>query len=114
MEYGLEGRTERFAKNVRNFVKTLPITLSHREDVKQLVRASGSVAANYVESVEALSVKDRLLRLRISRKEAKESRLWLRLLSTEESPLNDTRERLADEATQLMNILGSIVRKSAA
>ncbi len=53
-EYDLEDRTFRFAQNVRAFVKRLPRTISNREDVKQLVRASGSVGANYIEANESL------------------------------------------------------------
>ena len=76
----LEDRTFRFAESVRTFVKQLPRSLSNAEDVRQLVRASGSVAANWIEADEALSKKDFLMRVKICRKEAKESRLFLRLL----------------------------------
>jgi len=76
----LEERTFRFAELVRAFVRQLPRTISNTEDVRQLVRASGSVAANWVEADEALSKKDFLMRAKICRKEAKESRLFLRLI----------------------------------
>jgi four helix bundle protein len=72
----LEERTFRFAELVRAFVKQLPRTISNTEDVRQLVRASGSVAANWMEADEALSKKDFLMRVKICRKEAKESRLF--------------------------------------
>jgi four helix bundle protein len=62
---------------VRKLVKQLPKTISNLEDVKQLVRASGSVAANWIEADEALSKKDFVFRVKICRKEAKESRLFL-------------------------------------
>ncbi len=45
--YDLEERTFQFAKAVRIFVKTLPKTIANIEDGKQLVKASGSVGANY-------------------------------------------------------------------
>ena len=76
----LEERTFRFAESVRTFVKQLPKTISNVEDVRQLVRASGSVTANWIEADEALSKKDFLMRVKICRKEAKESRLFLRLV----------------------------------
>ena len=76
----LEERTYRFAESARAFVKQLPRTVSNTEDVRQLVRASGSVAANWIEADEALSKKDFLMRVKICRKEAKESRLFLRLV----------------------------------
>ena len=76
----LEDRTFRFAQAVRAFVKELLRTISNTEDVRQLVRASGSVAANWIEADEALSKTDFLVRAKICRKEAKESRLFLRLM----------------------------------
>jgi four helix bundle protein len=53
----LEDRTFRFAESVRAFVKQLPRIIANTEDVRQLVRASGSVAANWIEADEALSKK---------------------------------------------------------
>jgi four helix bundle protein len=111
--YDLEERTYLFAKDVRNFVKLLPRTLSNIEDGKQLIRASGSVAANYIEANEALSKKDFLMRIKICRKEAKESRLFLRLLALGEKREGvEHKEKLTTEAQELTNIFGAIVRKS--
>jgi len=76
----LDDRTFLFAESVRAFVKQLPRTMSNTEDVRQLVRASGSVAGNWIEADEALSKKDCLMRVKICQKEAKESRLFLRLI----------------------------------
>lgn len=102
-----------FAKRVRAFVKKLPRTICNIEDVKQLVRASGSVGANYIEGNEALSKKDFRMRIRISRKESKESRYWLRLVDSHADPaLNTERDELMQEATELMRIFGAILRKS--
>ena len=78
--YDLEERTFQFAKAVRLFVKTLPKTIANIKDGKQVVKASGSVGANYREADESLSKKDFLKRMKISRKEAKESAYWLRLI----------------------------------
>src|ERR1051325_77801 len=64
----LEERTFLFAQEVRSFVKSLPRTIGNTEDARQLIRASGSVAANWIEANEALSKKDFLLRAKISRK----------------------------------------------
>ena len=76
----LEERTYEFARDVRGLVKLLPRTLANIEDARQLVNASGSVGSNYIEANEALSKKDFLMRIKICRKEAKESRYWLRLI----------------------------------
>jgi len=111
--YDLEERTYLFAERVRAFVKKLPRTICNIEDVKQLVRASGSVGANYIEANEALGKKDFRMRIRISRKESKESRYWLRLVDTHADPaLNTERDELIQEATELMRIFGAILRKS--
>jgi four helix bundle protein len=79
-QYDLEERTFDFAKRVRAFTKKIPRTVENIEDIKQLVRASGSVGAKYIEANEALSKKDFVMRVKISRKESKESRFFLRLV----------------------------------
>ncbi|HEU5245538.1 MAG TPA: four helix bundle protein [Candidatus Udaeobacter sp.] len=98
----LEDRTFLFAQSVRGFVKQLPKTISNAEDVRQLVRASGSVAANWIEADEALSKKDFVMRVKICRKEAKESRLFLRLVDTGlAKAVASARDKLATEAREL-------------
>jgi four helix bundle protein len=94
-------------------VKKLPRTVCNGEDVKQVVRSSGSVGANYIEANESLGKKDFLMRIRISRKESKETRYWLRLLDThDDAQLNAERDALVQESTELMNILSAILRNS--
>jgi four helix bundle protein len=90
--YDLRDRTLRFAKKVRNYVKNLLKTLGNIEDGKQLIKASGSVGANYIEAEEALSKKDFLMRIKISRKEAKESRYWLELTGPREEQIIEKTE----------------------
>jgi four helix bundle protein len=109
----LEDRTFLFAESIRGFVKRLPRTISNTEDVRQLVRASGSVAANWIEADEALSKKDFLLRAKICRKEAKESRLFLRLLDAGLAKEDlAKRDALATEAHELTLIFSTIISKS--
>ena len=111
--YDLEERTFQFAKNVRIFLKTLPSTMANIEDGKQLIRSSGSIGANYREANEALSKKDFLMRVKISRKEAKESVYWLRLIYETNNLRNSAEtKRLLQEADELKKILSSIVEKS--
>jgi four helix bundle protein len=110
----LEDRTFEFAKKVRTFVKNLHKTLANIEDGKQLIRASGSVGANYIEANESLSKKDFMMRIKLCRKEAKESRYWLMLIDTDGEPEKENDRRyLVKEATELMNIFGAILSKSA-
>jgi four helix bundle protein len=111
--YDLEERTFQFAKAVRLFVKTLPNTTANLEDGRQVIKASGSVGANYREANEALSKKDFVMRIKICRKEAKESAYWLRLIN-ETNDLNNADEalRLIQEANELKKIFSSILEKS--
>jgi hypothetical protein len=69
--YDLEERSFRFAKRINAYVKKLPRTICNIENGKQLVRSGGSVGANYIEANEALSKKDFIMRVKISKKEAK-------------------------------------------
>ena len=110
--FDLEDRTFAFAKRARAFVRKLKKTIGNIEDARQVVRSSGSVGANYIEANESLSKKDFVLRIKICRKEAKESRYWLRLIETNEEPVAKERNLLVQEAQELMNIFGAIVRKS--
>ena len=102
--YDLEERTFKFAREVLEFVKALPKNLANLEIGKQLIRSAGSIGANYIEANESLGKKDFLMRIRICRKEAKETRYWLKLLEEE--------GKLINEVTELMKIFGSIVEKS--
>jgi four helix bundle protein len=112
-QYDLEDRTLTFAKNIRAFVKELPKNTINFEDGRQLVRSSGSVGANYIEANEAVSKKDFVFRIRICRKEAKESGYWLNLVDTNEiEALDDIRQDLINESIELMKIFGAILTKS--
>lgn len=111
--YDLEERTFLFAKNIRFYVKKLPYSPANIEDQKQLVRASASVGANYIEANEPLGKKDFLMRLKISRKEAKESAFFLRLIyETNDDNFKQEGVALHNEAIQLKKILSSIIDKA--
>jgi four helix bundle protein len=105
--YDLEERTRLFAKN-----GTLPKTIANIEIAKQVVRSSGSVGANFIEASEALSKKDFALRIKICRKEVKESRYWLSLIEINNEDGDRKRQILSNEATELMRIFGSIIEKT--
>lgn len=111
--YDLEDRTYEFAKRVRTFIKRVPRTISNIEDGKQLIRSSGSVGANYIEANEALSKKDFIHRIKISRKESKESRYWLKLINIDGNlRLEKELQVLIQEATELTKIFGKIIENS--
>ena len=112
-KYDLEDRTLDFARRIRAFIKKTPKSLANTEDGKQLIRSSGSAGANYIEANESLSKKDFIMRIKICRKEAKESRYWLKLIEINDN-LDQEKEQAAliKESTELMNIFGAILRKS--
>ena len=117
--YDLEERTFQFAKDVRFFVKKLEKTIANIEDAKQVVRSSGSIGANYIEANESFSKKDFIFRIKISRKEAKESTYWLRLIfetNQFNKPINISNKKLAEkliqESIELKKILSAIIEKS--
>jgi len=100
--YSLEERTFLFAKEVRIFIKTLNPTVGNTEDSKQVVRSSGSVGANYIEANESLSDKDFVYRIKITRKEAKETVYWLKLINeTNELKNKNEIENLIKEGEEL-------------
>jgi four helix bundle protein len=108
--YDLEERTYQYAKDIFSFVNSCPKTTVNSEICSQLIRSAGSVGANYIEAREALSKKDFSLRVKICRKEIKESAYWLRLLeigSSEEKKC----KILLDETNELLRIFASIVEK---
>jgi len=111
--YDLEERTFQFAKNVRLLLKYVDKTLANIEDGKQLIRSSGSVGANYIEANESLSKKDIQMRIKICRKEAKESAFWIRLLTeTNENKYDGLLAGLLQEANELKKIFSAILQKS--
>ena len=108
----MEERTLKFAKEVIKFVKNLPKTIANIEIIKQLVRVSGSVGSNYIEANEALSKKDFAMRVKICRKEAKESGYWLKLTEVNDKDSEKQRQLLIQETTELTKIFGSILEKT--
>jgi len=112
-KYDLEERTFLFAKTVRTFLKDFPDDkLLFRDDALQLVRASASVGANYIEANESLSKKDFVFRIKICRKEAKECAFFLRLIVETIPELQQKGIVLQDEAIQLKKIFSAILEKS--
>jgi four helix bundle protein len=97
---------------VVNFCKKLPKSAIQGEIVKQLVRAASSTGANYIEANEALGKKDFLMRIKICRKEARESGYWLKLIEPSNPDLKKEQEMLLKESMELTKIFSSILTKS--
>lgn len=102
------------AIEVRKLCRQIPKTITNIDDVKQVIRSSGSVGANYIEANEALGKKDFLMRIRISRKEARETAYWLKVIqksSNLDTDLNSKLENLINEVIQISRIMSSIINK---
>lgn len=111
-EYDLEKRTFDFAVDVRKFIYKQPREALRQQDFKQVLRSSGSIGANYIEAKESFSKKDELLRLKICRKEAKESEYWLKLIADHlDVSMAKECQALTNEAGELTRILSVIVTK---
>jgi len=110
-KYDLEDRTFLFTQNVRDYVNDLPGKITGFEIGKQLMRSAGSVGANYIEANESLSKKDFLMRIKICRKEAKETKYWLRLTKPKNG-FADLKSHLLNESEELMKIFGAILQKT--
>src|SRR3989344_7119594 len=100
-KYNLEDRTLIFAKEIRSLIMELPKNISVIEDCKQLARSSGSIGANYREANESLGKKDFLMKIKISRKEAKETGYWLSLLAHSCPAFKTKINELEQEAKEL-------------
>jgi four helix bundle protein len=111
--FDLEGRTAEFAKNVIRLCKQLPINVINNELIGQLIDSSGSMGANYREANDALSRKDFKYRIKITRKETKETHYWLELLIEANPEFKGKIDILLTEALELKKIFSSIADKSS-
>ncbi len=115
MSLELENRFLKYAMDVRNFCFQLKHSVINIEYIKQLVRSSGSVGANYIEASDDLGNADEKMKIKISRREAKESVYWLNLiLCYADEKLEKERFRLIDEGNQIRRILSAILLKIGA
>ncbi|MDP2806995.1 MAG: four helix bundle protein [bacterium] len=113
-KYDLEDRTLAYAKATIQFVKRQPQDIANREIIKQLIRSACSVGANYIEANNKLGGKDFLMRIRICRKEARETKYWLSLIEITGEASENARDNLIQETIELTKIFGSILAKTKA
>ncbi len=111
-KYDLEDRTSEFSKGIIRLCKKLPKNVVNFKLIDQLVRASGSVGANYIEASEALGKKDFLYRIRVTRKECKETTYWLELIKEANADFEKEIDFHIQESRELRNIFTSILNKS--
>lgn len=111
-EHPLEERCHQFGKRVRGYCRKLNKDLANIEDIKQLVKSSGSVGANYIEANENVGKGDLKYRIKLCRKESKESMHFLGLTELFGNEILETeRIELINEATQLRKIFSSMIKK---
>ena len=111
--FDLEERTAKFGESVIAFMKTLPNTTILLPLMNQLVRSATSIGANYMEADGAESKKDFLHKIAICKKEAKETRHWLRMIAAAYPEKARECRILWSEAQELALIFSSIVKRQA-
>ena len=111
--FDLEERTLNFAKKVIDLIKKLPKNTVNFEMSNQVIRSGGSIGANYREANDSLGKKDFFMRIRICRKEAKETKYWLELLLHNNPELKEPIEPLIQESSELVKIFSTILTKSS-
>jgi len=111
-KFDLENRTTEFARRVVRLCKTLIKDPINNRLMGQVVGSAGSIGANYREANDALGKKDFIMRLKIARKEAKETQHWLELIEEANPELKQRMIDIKKEAKELKNILSAIIVKS--
>lgn len=109
MKYELEERVEKFGENIIDLVKKVKVTSITKSIVEQLVRSGTSVGANYFEANGASSKKDFINKVYISKKEAKETQHWLRMLSKADLSVIVDARILYKETQELAMIFSTII-----
>lgn len=110
--FDLEDRTLNFSKKVIDLVKKLPKNTVNFELISQVVRSAGSIGANYREANEALGKKDFYMRVRICRKEAKETKYWLELILHNNPEFKEIIDPLTGESTEFIRMFSAMIKNS--
>ena len=113
-KFDLEERTAHFGEGVIAFAKKIPRTAVTLPLISQLVRAGTSVGSNYCEADDAVSKKEFHHKLGTCKKEARETKYWLRIIVAAEPALKEDARTLWQEAKELHLIFAAILRKRQA
>jgi four helix bundle protein len=108
--FDLEERTAKFGESVVCFAKSIPVNFVTQPLIPQLVRASTSIGANWCEADDAGSRKEFRYRISICKREARETKHWLRMIVAAMPDLNETARPLWQEAKELHLIFAAIHR----
>ena len=110
-KYDLEERTAKFGENIINFAKIIPVNLVTQRIIPQLVASGTSIGSNYCEADDAESSKDFKHKIGICKKEARETKHWLRMIAIAIPNLKEEPRKLWQEAKELHLIFNSIYKK---
>ena len=110
--YDLEERTLEYGKRVIRLVKELPKNTVNYDLSHQFVRSGTSLGANYREANETETKKDFCYRMRVCRKEGKETVYWLKLIIEANPELTHRIDPLLQETIELVKIFAAIIKKS--
>ncbi|MDD2758652.1 MAG: four helix bundle protein [Patescibacteria group bacterium] len=110
--FDLEERTAKFSEEIIDFCKKLPRNPITIPLISQLTRAATSIGANYCEADEASSKKDFINKACIAKKEAKETKYWLRIVAHTDDESKVGARKLWQEANELNLILAAIIRNT--
>lgn len=105
----MEERTLKFGEEMIIFVNKLPANRVNNELIGQLIRSATSIGANYCEANGASSKKDFRNKICICKKEAKETKYWIQLMSVANPGQKDQCRKLWKEAQELTLIFSKIV-----
>jgi len=110
--YDLEERTATFGENIIDFAKSLERNDINKPLIGQIVRSGTSIGANYMEADGAESKKDFNHKIALVKKEAKETKHWLRMIAKANPNKIDSCQQLSREAQELTLIFSSILRSN--
>jgi four helix bundle protein len=111
-KYDLEERTGKFGEDIIKFAKQLPQNVITKPLISQLIEAATSVGANYAEADDAESKKDFIHKIGICKKEARETKHWLRMMVTAVPEIGEEAKILSLEAKELNLIFNAIIRSA--
>ena len=111
-EYTLEERTAKFGEDIIELCKKIPRNTIADSIVDQLVRSGTSIGANYCEANGASSKKDFRNKIFISKKEAMETKYWLRMLAKATKETKEECRKLWQESQELTLIFSKIAANS--
>lgn len=111
MDYNLEERTAKFGEEIIKFCKNLRQDSINKSIINQIIRSATSIGANYCEANAANSKKDFKNKIYICKKEAQETKHWIRMMAQCESSRKEDLTKFWKECHELVLIFGKIVSK---